>query len=310
MEKLIDITSEPVLSMLDLLLKDKTTKQNIIWANDTYKQYGKGFYKKEQIRKSLLLKHPDLLKPRVQKSKEIQRSRKRKKAEVFTPAWLCNKMINYHDADWFQKDVFTIEHPDHTWTPIRDPVEFPAGKTWKQYVDEKCIEVTCGEAPFLVSRYDAATGEKIDSVSDRIGILDRKMRIVNENVKSYDEWIKWTVRSFEATYGYEFQGDSLLIARINLLLTFCDYYRDRWNSDPEKKLLKKITNRIVWNVWQMDGLKDTIPYGHIYKEYEQLSFDTFQKEGEPEQEIVYCRIFNWRANHSDVLKDLKRHHEE
>ena len=60
----------------------------------------------------------------------------------------------------------------------------------------------------------------------------------------------------------------------------------------------------------MDGLKDTIPYGHIYKEYEQLSFDTFQKEGEPEQEIVYCRIFNWRANHSDVLKDLKRHHEE
>ena len=36
MEKLIDIGSEPILSLLKLLLQDKTTKKNIIWATDTY----------------------------------------------------------------------------------------------------------------------------------------------------------------------------------------------------------------------------------------------------------------------------------
>lgn len=306
-KKLIDITSEPVLSMLDLLLKDKTTKQNITWATDTYKEYGKGFINREQINKKLLLKHPDLIRPRVLKSKEVQRARQRKKAEVFTPAWLCNKMINYRDADWFQrKDVFTIENPDNTWTTIQGTVTFPNGEKWEKYVDSKCIEVTCGEAPFLVSRYDAATGERIDPIGRRVGVLDRKLRIVNENVKTYDEWLKWTTRAFEATYGYEYQGDSLLIARINLLLTFCDYYKDRWKEEPDKKILRKITNRIVWNVWQMDGLKDTIPHGHLFKEYEQLSFDSLSNDKEEDsQDVVYCRIYDWRANHSLFFKNAK-----
>ena len=63
------------------------------------------------------------------------------------------------------------------------------GKTWKDYVDLVCMEITCGEAPFLVSRYDAATGEIIP-LKKRIGILDRKIRIVNENVTGHNDWIK------------------------------------------------------------------------------------------------------------------------
>lgn len=50
-----------------------------------------------------------------------------------------------------------------------------------------------------------------------------------------------------------------MIARINLLLTFVDYYKDRWGEDPDKILLRLITNRIAWNVWQMDGLQGTVP---------------------------------------------------
>lgn len=49
MEKLIDIGSAPVAPLLDILLKDKSTKKNIIWATDTYEEYGDGFTDKEQI---------------------------------------------------------------------------------------------------------------------------------------------------------------------------------------------------------------------------------------------------------------------
>ena len=47
MEKLIDIGSAPVAPLLDILLADKSTKKNIIWATDTYEEYGHGFTDKE-----------------------------------------------------------------------------------------------------------------------------------------------------------------------------------------------------------------------------------------------------------------------
>jgi hypothetical protein len=39
------------------------------------------------------------------------------------------------------------------------------------------MEISCGEAPYLVSRYDTVSGNII-SVDDRIGLLDRKLRVV------------------------------------------------------------------------------------------------------------------------------------
>ena len=92
--RLIDIASPPVAPLLDLLLQDKSTKRNIIWATDTYEELGHGFSDKEQIDRRLLLQHADVIKPRIQKSLEAQAARTRKKAEVFTPAWLCNLMNN------------------------------------------------------------------------------------------------------------------------------------------------------------------------------------------------------------------------
>ena len=132
MEKLIDIGSNPVASVLELLLADKSTKKNIIWATDTYDEFGNGFTDKEQINGSLLLLHKDIIKPRIQKSQEQQYARTRKKAEVFTPAWLCNLMNNYCDEEWFgRKDVFNALNEDHTWTVIEEPIKFPEKRTWK-----------------------------------------------------------------------------------------------------------------------------------------------------------------------------------
>ena len=310
MEKLIDISSYPVINVLDLLLQDKSTKKNIIWATDTYEGFGEGFTDKMQMDVNALLRRTDIIRPRIQKSLEAQAQRTRKKAEVFTPAWLCNRMNNALDEDWFGRaDVFNTENEDHTWTVIEGNIEFPEQKKWQNYVDSRRLEITCGEAPYLVSRYDVSTGELIVPPIRRIGMLDRKLRIVNENTDTYEEWLKWVIRAFEASYGYEYQGDNVLIARINLLLTFTDYYEERWEWQPDDRLLQQMANKIAWNIWQMDGLKDTAPLGKPYEEFRQLTlFDMFGEVSdsrEDEPEAVPCRIFDWRRKSSLEFMDLK-----
>lgn len=297
--------------LLDLLLQDKSTKRNIIWATDSYEALGEGFKDKEAITRGRLLLHADLIRPRIQKSLETQQERTRKKAEVFTPAWLCNKMNNNCDEVWFgRKNVFNIEKPDHTWDVVEDTIKFPEGKNWKQYVDSRRLEITCGEAPYLVSRYDVSTGQMILPLKRRIGQLDRKLRIVDENVDGYEEWIKWTIRAFESSYGFEYQGDSLLIGRINLLLTFVDCYRNHWNKEPDFELLQKLSNKIAWNLWQMDGMKDTVPLGKPHKEYEQLSL--FKMEPtlmltDEERDATPCKIYDWRRDRSILFKTIKEY---
>lgn len=312
-EKLLDINSYPVVNVLDLLLQDKSTKKNIIWATDTYAEYGEGFSDRMHINANALLQRTNIIRPRIQKSLEAQAQRTRKKAEVFTPAWLCNRMNNDCDEEWFGRmDVFNRENEDHTWMVTEGKIAFPERKTWQHYVDSRRLEITCGEAPYLVSRYDVSTGKQITPTTQRIGMLDRKLRIVNENTGTYEEWLKWTIRAFEASYGYEYQGDNVLIARINLLLTFVDYYENRWERRPDDKLLRQIANKIAWNIWQMDGLKDTVPLGKPYEEFRQMTlFDVFggekksEKKNEDGLEAVPCRVYNWRSKVSIKFMDIK-----
>lgn len=308
-KKLIDISSYPIINILDLLIQDKSTGKNIIWATDTYETYGDGFTDKAQMSRDVLLRYVDIICPRIEKSFETQVQRTRKKAEVFTPAWLCNHMNNNCDEAWFGRaDIFNKENSDHSWTVTDGKIEFSKQEEWPLYVDSRRLEITCGEAPYLVSRYDVSTGEMIAPTIQRIGMLDRKLRIVNENTNAYEDWLKWAIRAFESSYGYEYQGDNVLIARINLLLTFIDYYEERWERQPDDKLLEQIANITVWNIWQMDGLKDTVPLGRPYEEVKQLTlFDMFgfEEEKDDTPEAVPCKIFNWRNKTSMRFMDMK-----
>ena len=307
---LIDISGYPIAIVLKQLLEDKSSGKNIIWATDSYEEFGEAFRDKAQMEEQSLLRHAGVVCPRIRKSQAAQEERTRKKAEVFTPAWLCNQMNNHLDEDWFGRpNVFNTEHEDHAWTATEGKVAFPEGKEWREYVDSRRLEITCGEAPYLVSRYDVSTGELIAPLIRRIGILDRKLRVVNENTDTYEEWVEWALRAFEACYGYEYQGDSVLIARANLLLTFVDYFEERWQRRPEEKLLKQLANKIAWNIWQMDGLKDTVPLGKPYVENRQLSLwgmFGFEEENEGAPEAVPCKIYNWRSGASLRFMDLKR----
>lgn len=318
LDALINFDSAEVKATIKILLQDKSTKQNIIWATDTYSNYGLYFEDTAQITDELVSgAYSRLIQPRVYKALEAQSSRTRKHAEVFTPSWICNRMNNYCDEEWFGcKDVFNRQDGESRVTN-RERIEFPEGKTWKDYVDSRRLEITCGEAPYIVSRYDTTTGDMIPT-EDRIGILDRKLRIVNENAVDDAEWLKWTIRAFQSVYGFEYQGDNVLVARINLLMTFVDYYKERFNATPEIRTLKKIANIIAWNIWQMDGLKGTVPLGKPQEEVQQLSWfgdiSNSISDGETplfEQTIsadegTECMIYDWRADRSIKYSELKK----
>ena len=203
------------------------------------------------------------------------------------------------DEHWFGRlDVFNTQQGS-TWTVNTQKIIFPADKqhTWKSYVDARRIEVSCGEAPYLVSRYDTVTGEPIGLLS-RIGLLDRKLRVVTENAADENEWLKWAYRAYESVYGFEFQGDNLLLARENLLYTFFDYVRYALNRTPTLTELKKIATIIFWNLWQMDGLTYGPPLYDIQDEMNQLSlFDFLESEALIVQKPAKsrCKIKDWRS---------------
>ena len=290
--------------ILEILLMDRTTNRNIIWGTDDYELLGREYYSHFPILNNLITgNNSNIIQPRILKTRENQGNRTKGKAEVFTPSWICNAQNNLVDNAWFEKDeVFNIEK-GKSWISKKSKIEFPntKGKTWQNYIDERRLEITCGEAPYLVSRYDTVTGKSID-LFERIGILDRKMRVVHENTTSEDEWVKWAERAFQSVYGFEFQGDSLLIARENLLISYCDYLQAKLKREPLEKELLKIAKIISWNLWQMDGLTYTIPYQEPIELHEQMTlFDSMQNEKKG-----LCIIKNWRSNQNVFFIDLLR----
>ncbi len=320
MKETVDIKENTLLGigaeLLEILLKDRTTGGNILWATEHYETLGLLYRRERQILPSLITgANGEVIKPRTKKTKQEQQARIRGKAEVFTPSWVCNCQNNLVDDAWLgYKGAFNTEG-NKSWTATAEPVRFPEGKTWQNYVEENRLEITCGEAPYLVSRYDAVTGKEIP-LKERIGLLDRKLRVVGENAADKEEWIRWAKKAFQSVYGYEWQGDDLLLARENLLYTFIDYYEEKFGEAPAKSLLLEIAEIISWNIWQMDGLKCVVP--NSCKSDTSVQPSMFEKR--PKGKIcegcakgllfahngIYCRIMNWKTGKTERFVDLLR----
>lgn len=310
MEK-VDIAEQAIadmsLDLMKVLLKDKTTGKYILWVTDNYKHYGDAYRASQEITPELIIgKYTDIIQPRVSKTQEEQTRRTRDKAEVFTPSWICNQQNNLVDDAWFgRKGVFN-QSDGTSWTVNDEKIAFPNDKKWQDYVDARRLEISCGEAPYLVSRYDTVTGETIP-IKNRIGLLDRKLRVVGENTDTEAEWLKWVTRAYQSTYGYEYQGDNVLLARENLLLTFVDYYENRFGHKPTLMQTKKIAKIISWNIWQMDGITMTAPFSEAPPNYQQMTiFDFLGEENAPKLDPIYCKIFDWRANSSIEFRNIRK----
>ena len=287
--------------VLAVLLIDRSTKKNIVWATDDYIDFGVGYFPESEITIDKISGiHSFIITPRILKEKQKQSNRTRNKAEVFTPSWICNEQNNLVDEQWFGRaDVFNIAG-DKGWKTVKTKIAFPSkpGKTWQDYIRAKRMEITCGEAPYLVSRYDTVTGKPI-KVYKRIGLLDRKLRVINENVDDASDWFLWVKKAYQSIYGYEYQGDNLLLARKNLLLTFIDNMVYKFDRQPTTNELKSIAYIVSWNIWQMDGLTYTAPYSEmeVQEEFEQLTLFGFPEEQEEITETnknaIPCIIRDW-----------------
>ena len=333
-------------NILLILLKDRSTGKNILWATDDYKDLGIGFAADDEITLPAITgAHGNLIKPRALKSKEEQGARTRNMAEVFTPLWICNKQNNLADNAWFgRENVFNTENGTD-WQVTEGKIAFPSedgADGWIAYIGSKRLEITCGEAPYLASRYDTMTGE-IVPLEKRIGLLDRKLRVINERTRNLKDrerakkrWLELATLAVRSIYGFEWAGDNILLARENLLFTVADYYAAKFGDALDMEMLEHFAEIISWNIWQMDGLKAVVPNScHDYKKERQavspnlflakdFSDRTLKRSVSPcdvdEDERqkcqgclkdnielhngVYCRIKNWSTGKILQFKDM------
>lgn len=295
--------------ILSILLKDRTTNKNIIWATDNYKEQDKKYTAKKQITMEAITTEK-IIKPRLGKTQIEQENRSRDKAEVFTPSWMCNIQNNLVDEMWFgKKDVFNKEL-SKSWKANEQKVAFPENKTWQEYIKSVRLEITCGEAPYIVSRYDTVTG-KVIPIKERIGLLDRKLRVICENVETKEEWLEWAEIAYKSIYGYDWQGDNILIARENLFFTLQDYYREMFKQELDMVNMIIFAEIISWNIWQMDGAKGVIPNSCRNDKKDKKTDGKNAKEciGCAKDNIYkhngkYCKIMDWEKEKIIKFIDL------
>lgn len=285
--------------LLSVLLIDHTTKKNIIWATDSYEVRGKEIFShKKNIKPELVTGvYGKLIQPRASKSIEEQNHRTKEKAEVFTPL----------------KIVDQINKAVENGLPNKD--------NWQEYVRELKLEITCGEAPFIVTRYDTTSNTgKIIPLNKRVGFLDKKLKIVSKYCKDKKNWLFWAKEAFKASYGYEWQGDNVLLARENLLYTFIDYYKIKFKKSPPIKIQEEIAEIISWNIFQMDGIKYVVPmschhevkttptvrtlFGEIPGTVEKYECEGCKYNKPNKHNGKYVKIMDWENNKITRFVDL------
>ena len=175
--------------------------------------------------------NPDEVMPRYLKAKDEQKSRTDESAEVFTPYELVKKM-----NDQTQKDF-----------------DGSVG----DFIKKTVLEVTCGEAPVLTTRYDAETGVEIP-IEKRTGLLDRKLNCIPAIIGK-EGYVECATESLKASYGYELQYDSLFLARRNMLMTTIEHYEKVWGTTPDYETVMKWATIISYNIFRMEGVSMCLP---------------------------------------------------
>lgn len=226
--------------ILDILLICRSTStakktHNIIWANHNYAEYGKGFSATDEIHPEQITgEFEQLIMPRALKNAALKKARTKAIAEVFTPSHIVR----------IQNDALNENYR-------KDKLEC--------YLKRKWLEITCGEAPYIANRYEMETGEIIP-IPERVGFVDRKLKRICNEIDDINQWHSFAKLAFQSAYGFEWNGDSLLLARENLLYTYWDYFHFQFGEDPSITQLTEIADIISYNLFQMDGLKYIVPY--------------------------------------------------
>lgn len=295
-----DIARFAAMGLLPTLLVDRSTGGNIIWASDAYAHLGPGFVATDEILPMAVTgEHDGLVRTRASKARDVQAAFTKTHAEVFTPMWVVRQMVDEADRAWDES------HEDATWQDV---------------LRSRWLEITCGEAPYLVGRYDAADGTPV-SLENRVGILDRKLRLVSMHTTARKTWVKYAHMALKSIYGYEFQGDNLLIARVNVLATLEEFARAEGYELP-KTTYQMFARTISWNLWQMDGLVDSVPDPNAMRAFdyldpygETMSFPGFDEwyvsagnevvSVEAQEGVTRALVRDWDRDEVVAFADLK-----
>lgn len=201
--------------------------------------------------------NPDEVLPRYLKAAMEKKSRTDDSAEVFTPYEIIKRMND-------------IAHKEFQGTR-------------EEFIKRRELEITCGEAPYLTTRYDAVTGKEIP-IKNRTGILDRKLHCIPgiENGVDEEKYAEAATEALKAVYGYEMQYDSLFLARRNLLMTTIEHYVDRFGTEPEYEQVVRWATIISYNLICMDGLTMCLPKTNIPTKVMDWEIGKFERFGEEE----------------------------
>ncbi len=274
--------------LLAILLFDQSTQRAIRWATGDYQARGVAFSFEAPIRPQDVA----WIQHRTAKSAQEQASRVKRRAEVFTPAWICKQMTDAVDAEWFEAAPGQLQGDFWEEEALLTPLVLRPGRRWQDYLRERRLEITCGEAPYLTARYNVTSGQRLNW-ERRYGLLDRKLRLLPKCLNR-QAWMKWVEIAYQSIYGYEYQGDSLYLARSNLLATFVDAYTLRWKEAPPAGALRRIAEILSWNLWQMDGLTGGPPGGVS------PSSDDLFAASRTFPHTVRSSIRNWPLTRNDV----------
>lgn len=210
-----DYSQYPLKSIVKSLVLDKNSGSRIVFGTDIYSSFGEHFGQADTLNASVLAEI------------NLQPGINRRYLMDFVSSEQCKAANDAYD----------------------DASDISGESGWYEYIETITVEKDCGEAPYTISRYDASTGEIIP-IDKRFGVLDRKMMRINNKAASIEGWQELTETAFKSTYGCEQRGDLLVIARINMLMSYVDYYMEKWKCEPELFRLRSIANILCWNFWQ------------------------------------------------------------
>ena len=262
----------------DILLCDCTTDKSILdTGNNSFIPYSS---------------IPNLV-PRALRDKEVNKDRSKSRAEIFTPIRIVSQMNTMVLKDWFESKSKNMNKEN---------------SVFEEYMDSPQLEITCGEGVFLCTRYDSETGEIIE-LKNRVGLLDHKLHklidsFFNRNngkknkIDDKELFYSYLIRIAKSIYGYEYQGDSLLMARVNNLMSYIEYYSYIFEEEMDGRVVEELVDIISWNIFQMDGLTQCIPQKEVVVDKKNKQKNYIAVNG------IGVKIMNWKENKIELFDVL------
>lgn len=216
-------------SVLETLLTDKSTRRPLVWPSGPNHP-------------AAWMSREDFLRPQL-----AAEDPQAEQAEFLE--W--NRKLNTLDAAWFGHEPAFNEESAQGWQTLSEPVAFDDPFHWKKYVTRPVFLFQAGHGQALVFRPFAQGAEPMQ-YGKRMGILDRRLRIISENTREESEWLRWAESALQSLYGTDVSPLAIFQARLSALVAVREAYAQRFGGQLPVREEKYMVTTLCWNLFQMD----------------------------------------------------------